>query len=633
LIDLKEHGLLCWLPPRSLCLRHASQPSLLSGVLGIKEITLRFTMMISCGLLAIGCAQPSQGVPHADANVARDGFPSDCSNCHGSDESPAPPANLLGQSDPAQRGVGAHRAHLLAAHGLSKPVPCASCHLVPAKSDDPGHRDGLWPAEVVFSGLAVAGGAKPVLNADRGTGDARRDARIQVTCASVYCHGAKLSGGTATTPVWNSAAGTDYVGCGSCHGFPPPAPHTQSSACSSCHDTVGADNISIAKPAQHVDGKVNVVGGSGGTSCNGCHGSADNDAPPKDTHGNTATTAIGVGAHQKHLQVKSAKAIGCADCHVVPSSMAHASGAAEVAFGPRSKSGGLSPSWSEATATCASTWCHGPTRGGGSNHSPVWTQVGSGQAACGTCHGVPPPAPHVQSSACSSCHDTVGADNATIAKPEQHVDGTVNVAGGGGGNRCNSCHGGAGSNAPPKDTHGNTATSSIGVGAHQQHLQAAKFSNPIACDQCHSVPSSMSHSNGVVELTWGPLAKANGLSPSFDPSAATCSNVWCHAPVGYGLLLPGTSGGLNSKPIWTGTNQATCGACHGVPPFTGAHFKHAAAGCDSCHSGYSFLSVNKANHVNGKVDIGGSRLSASNYGSGSCAPACHGRESWGGGGD
>lgn len=160
------------------------------------------------------------------------------------------------------------------------------------------------------------------------------------------------------------------------------------------------------------------------------------------------------------------------------------------------------------------------------------------------------------------------------------------------------------------------------------------MSDPIACTECHTVPSSLTHSNGAVDLTWGPLAKANGLTPSFEGSAATCANVWCHAPVGYGLLLPGTSGGLNSKPTWTtsGGSQAMCGACHGVPPFTGQHLRHAFVGCGSCHAGYSFNSVDKAIHVDGRIELGGSTMGPGTYRNGRCTPSCHEATSWGWGG-
>jgi predicted CxxxxCH...CXXCH cytochrome family protein len=633
---------------------------------------MRVAAMATCCSLLLACArQHDGGAQTADAGVTANGFPRQCSECHGSDESPAPPADLLGEAAPARRGVGAHRAHLFSVHGLAKPVPCASCHIVPATSERPGHMDSPWPAKVVFGELALARGAKPVFTAGKGTGDERKDAESPVSCSSVYCHGAGLSGGTASSPVWNSASPADYRRCDACHGFPPAvkrnqAPHPVDAACSGCHSLTvsAADDTAIARPENHINGRVEVKGPS--IPCNACHGDpaaknpapGDPDtAPALDVNGNAATTSIGVGAHQSHLRAKLSAPVACGACHTVPTavdspghnigsfasaicgachaaipspgSSSHDAGTrAPVVFAALARVDGATPTWNRSSATC-SNYCHGQTLFGGSNLKPKWTQVDGTQAACGTCHGLPPPAPHSPSNACSSCHDTVAADDVTIAKPAQHVDGKVNVIGG---STCHGCHGSETSSAPPRDTHGNTATDAIGVGAHQRHLQAAAMSNPIACDQCHSVPSSMSHSNGAVELTWGALARAKGLTPRFNPTAATCSTVWCHAPIGYGQSVAGTAGGSNHAPTWTrvGASQAACGTCHANPPGTGAHGKHVRAGCDACHSGYSSSSVNRANHVNGKVDVGGSQLSAGSYSNGTCARSCHKTRSWSG---
>lgn len=538
--------------------------------------------------------------------------------------------------------------------------------MVPQAVDSPGHRDGTWPAEVIFGGLAVAGGAQPTLTAPRGTGDETQDSELQVSCASVYCHGATLSGGTATAPEWSSTTPNGFVHCGACHGFPPAlksnrVAHPTSTACGSCHDlTVSATNSTrIARPENHINGRVDLNGGAGDDggardadggnvdnvddACNACHGDASAQhpapgdpatAPPVDTHGRSATTSIGVGAHQSHLRAKLSAPVACGTCHTVPSAVdtpGHNVGStATVKLGGLAAADGATPKWDRTTATCTG-YCHGQTLSGGSRTGPKWTQVDGTQAACGACHGLPPPAPHPQSTVCSRCHDTVADDDVTIAKPAQHVDGKVDATDG---SSCRSCHGSSANAAPPKDTHGNTTTSAVGVGAHQSHLNAATMSDPIACTECHTVPSSLSHSNGVVNLTWGPLAKANGLTPSFDGKAATCANVWCHAPVGFGLLQSGTSGGITSKPTWTtvGGSQATCGACHGVPPFTGQHVQHAFVGCGSCHAGYSFNSVDKASHVDGQVEIGGSAMGPGSYRNGRCTPSCHGATSWGWGG-
>ena len=113
------------------------------------------------------------------------------------------------------RGVGAHQAHLLDAN-WHRTVLCSDCHLVPLNVEDPGHLDPS-PAEVLYQpvdgGLVVAaaGGATPTWNGD--------------TCTN-WCHGAKLTGGTLTEPVW-TRYDVSQAYCGNCHGVPPPAPHPQ----------------------------------------------------------------------------------------------------------------------------------------------------------------------------------------------------------------------------------------------------------------------------------------------------------------------------------------------------------------------------------------------------------------------
>ncbi len=613
------------------------------------------------GTFLSACGQTvADGLTQADAG----GASGSCSTCHGSADSPAPPRDLQGQSDPTRRGVGAHRGHLRATHRLSKAVTCSSCHVVPLTPDSPGHRDSPWPAEVRFGGLAVAGAARPRLVAPLGTGDESKDSALSVSCASVYCHGATLSGGTDATPEWSATAPERFVHCRACHGYPPALkadgqPHPASTACGTCHGmTVStADGTHIAHPENHINGRVDLDGdsdggfepvdgsdgGSGGEACNACHGdlaaagtapSDPGNAPPRDTHGNSVTTAIGVGAHQAHLRATRSAPVPCSTCHVVPLTVdapGHNVGSvAAVRLAGLASADGVVPKWDRVAGTC-SVYCHGQTMTGGSDTSPQWTRVDGTQARCGACHGLPPPAPHPQSAACAKCHDTVASDGVTIAKPAQHVDGKVDAIDG---KSCASCHGSAANAAPPKDTHGNSATTAIGVGAHQSHLSASKLSAPIECNECHTVPTSMTHSDGKVGLTWGPLAKTKGLAPAFDTSAATCANTWCHAPVGYGLALAGTSGGLNSKPTWTtvGGTQASCGACHGVPPYSGAHLRHALFGCGSCHAGYSIFTVDKTLHVDGQVQLGGSAMGPGSFNSGVCTPSCHGVTVWGLGG-
>jgi hypothetical protein len=149
------------------------------------------------------------------------------------------------------------------------------------------------------------------------------------------------------------------------------------------------------------------------------------------------------------------------------------------------------------------------------------------------------------------------------------------------------------------------------VGAHQAHLLpgATAISNPIACGECHVVPADLSHvgpdANTPATLAWGPLARANGSSASFDPASATCAN-YCH---GATLL-----GGSRTQPIWTKVDgtQAACGACHGDPPSSGWHVLHAAPtreniSCGVCHpTGYAIDVVGPVVapiHVNGSLNM------------------------------
>jgi len=50
----------------------------------------------------------------------------------------------------------------------------------------------------------------------------------------------------------------------------------------------------------------------GPEACNVCHGSSEHVNPPEDLNNNTETTALGVGAHEKHLAVPW---IQCTSCH------------------------------------------------------------------------------------------------------------------------------------------------------------------------------------------------------------------------------------------------------------------------------------------------------------------------------
>jgi predicted CxxxxCH...CXXCH cytochrome family protein len=241
--------------------------------------------------------------------------------------------------------------------------------------------------------------------------------------------------------------------------------------------------------------------------------------------------------------------------------------------------------WDRNAATCLNAYCHSPSPTSDStptNVTPHWTKVGSGEAACGTCHGVPPashadPPPGLDFAAkltrCGACHQTTVVDGQLL--PITHADGTVQLGSGPSG--CSNCHGDASSPAPPKDTLGRTDERVATVGAHRAHLEARhQLRGPISCTECHQVPASL-HEPGHIDhgppaivfpniSGVGILARTDGAQPSYDASRASCGGVYCH---GNGQLLLNGDGteGLLRNPVWSaGSSQAACGACHGLPP-------------------------------------------------------------------
>jgi predicted CxxxxCH...CXXCH cytochrome family protein len=338
--------------------------------------------------------------------------PGDCKNCHGSDANAAPPVDTQGNHNFSAIGVGAHQVHLMGGQ-FSRPLACDECHIVPEHIEDPTHIDGP-PAEVIFSGVAETSDHQPSWN------------ETTATCSGSYCH-APSPGDGRDSPVWNVE---EALKCTSCHGAPPPLPHPQTDQCSVCHgDVVGSDNRTIIDRSRHVDGNVdlNVT-----KSCTACHGSL-NPAPPLDTLGNSSTTAPGVGAHQTHvLGTARSRPVPCEECHIVPKSVldpGHLDSAlpAELTFSGAALAYGAKPSFEN--GKCENTSCHGAVfpdyPSGGTNTAPTWTRVDGTEAACGSCHGIPPPTPHpLPSYPCSHCHGDI-AEDGTFTHPELHVDGIV----------------------------------------------------------------------------------------------------------------------------------------------------------------------------------------------------------------
>jgi predicted CxxxxCH...CXXCH cytochrome family protein len=560
-------------------------------------------------------------------NGVIDVTPFTCVSCHGDAANvapPAPPKDTQGHVGTVFPGVGAHQSHLTPSswHG---PVTCDECHQVPAAVGDPSvptHQNGV--DDLAWGALAKQGNFDPAT----------------LKCASTYCHGGMGKfgdgGGVVSnrTPTWTTVNGSQAA-CGkSCHTTPPGGGHTTLTSCPQCHGAVISSftpgpnpTATWADASLHIDGQLQVIA----LGCTSCHGDPNNvapEAPPQDTLGHLATTFPGVGAHQSHLAPSGWHGpIACAECHQVPASFGdpavptHMNGADDLFWGPLAQQG----TFAAGTNTCADTYCHGglplfpDPPGKNVNRLPVWTAVDGSQEVCGSsCHATPPGGNHTVSTSCPLCHGGVIASftqgpipTATWANPSLHVNGEVNVFG----LTCTTCHGdesrAANKPAPPLGTNGETLTSQPAVGAHQQHLTVGStWHRDAQCSDCHLVPASTTHTNGAVELFWGPgqLASADGATPTIDFATVTCSGVYCH---GNTLLGPNAGGVVQRSPVWTTVNGSydACGSsCHTNPP-GGSHPDFPE--CSICHT-QVVSSYNPANlattwsdrtlHVDGVVE-------------------------------
>lgn len=528
--------------------------------------------------------------------------------------------------------TGAHTIHLTGT--IADPMGCGQCH------------DAAFQVTLQGS-LASANGAQPAFN-----GGAQ-------TCSNVYCHsggpGLLLGGGTLPVPVWNPPS---TGSCGACHASPggpvdTSAWHPAVAAgvqCALCHP--GFTNASVNRNV-HVNAAVDLTRPDMMTNCAACHGDVSRvlppgtpavvkAAPPDDRNGSSSTAQRGVGAHQRHLLPgidAISGPVACGECHVVPSDLAHvgpfASTPATVTWGALASANGATPALvppppGSTSFTCSNVYCHGGgpglPLGGGTLTSPTWNPPSV--VTCGACHALPGGTTDTSAwhpaiaagSDCGLCHS--GYTRVSV-NPLVHVNGIVDVSPPGLSTSCAACHGdptrvlppGTSADvmaAPPVDRTGSSDTRRVGVGAHQAHLLpgASAISEPVACTECHVVPTNLVHvgpgPTTPATLDWGPLATANGATASFDPSSVTCTN-YCH-----GQTL--AAGGTLVRPVWTRVDgtQAACGTCHASPPPDQPHILHASPTawnfpCSLCHPpGYAVGGVGPAAapfHVNGERDV------------------------------
>jgi len=248
--------------------------------------------------------------------------------------------------------------------------------------------------------------------------------------------------------------GFDKVNSANFHSFTLKANNWDLTQCQKCHGADYSGGVTgVSCLTCHTES-------AGPEACNTCHGDfADENriAPPNDLEGNSATTFKGVGAHSVHVYDSATSlGIGCYECH--PKEVgngddyvkAHIDGLpAEIQFGTFASSGTGSPEYT-ADLTCKNTYCHGDfafqksdadpdhawiytgSEITGENFSPKWTQVDGTQAACGTCHLLPPRGhffegqdPEAQTCGLVNCHESVYNEDGTL-NPYLHINGEKN---------------------------------------------------------------------------------------------------------------------------------------------------------------------------------------------------------------
>ncbi len=216
----------------------------------------------------------------------------------------------------------------------------------------------------------------------------------------------------------------------------------------------------------------------------------------------------------------------------------------------------------------------------------------NGTESCASCHGINQTGGRVEIS-CLDCHGPGGAD-------------------------CSRCHGGEDNStgAPPTGLRGESADTSLAVGAHTAHLVNSWLATAVPCSTCHTVPLyllSPGHvdqpgtggqpPDSIAEIVWHGLADPGNAA--WDRVTRTCAGTYCHGNFSGGYA--------NNAPVWTGSNQATCGSCHDVGrdpgQLGGSHAYHvntAGLACGDCHFSVTDTLLNILNpalHVNGQADF------------------------------
>ncbi len=535
-------------------------------------------------------------------------LPTDCTGCHGNNESTVPFRPI---------SSGRHLAHVTSSGQLGKALRCAACHALTVNPDDRSIADTSVHGNGFKNYTGKLAGGRVSYNLSTGV------------CSTAYCHsdGKGLMLVINTTNGWK-AAKTVQFGCTTCHGnavttgggfvsqFGEPnyanlgvgnlrandhQNHVDLGAktCSYCHaGTVATTGLIMANATTHANRRIDVKAGNGMTfdyasrTCSNisCHGGKGSFSQVWGTtpnvlctgcHGNNALTLspISSGRHKAHINNSTVLGANyaCAECH------AQSVNADDRTFANRALHGNGLLNYSGAKAgklytaaqgNCSNTYCH--TSGKGDRNVTFTTANGwtskTVYVNCIGCHGNSPNTSGYVSVASEPNYDSTGAN---LPKSNSH---NVHV-GAAGATTCYYCHadvvGVAGTSVNTRHINRLITYSTSNVVGKTFSRGAGKTCSNIAC-----------HGAGSPVATWG-------------GAALSCNG--CHGDATS--LTTGKHAAHSNNASQIGTNLG-CVACHaqvvssntsynnrslhanGFPNYSGAMAGKNSAACNAayCHS-------------------------------------------------
>jgi predicted CxxxxCH...CXXCH cytochrome family protein len=462
--------------------------------------------------------------------------------------------------------------------------------------------DTALPAELTWSGTAIARGATPSFDGE--------------SCSGVYYHGAtlRIGGGATTAPIWTQVDGTQKT-CDACHGLPPPAPHIQivPTGCDPCHDWTG---LAPNDPSTHINGVLD-----GDFACGACHDVApttgahpahygESTQPPRAVYGDLSVTA---DYEPDGLPVYL---FGCGNCHPTDGSQ-HMNGTVDVElYDENAPAASLKsnqpPTASYDGSTCTDVYCHSSGQATPTYvETPDWHSGTLPEPRCSGCHTNPPsyasggagtatanshvvlaedgyeyghfgglpgawhsgggyhggPGDQASPISCQTCHyDSINPnDTGPGGFYWLNTDGNYDL-GGELGYGCDNCHSDTNPDAPLGS---GRAWSKAHVNGNRDVVFDPRTSIPSATSGLPAPPNTPTLPYWVTAQPSNPPPDSvlNGSATwslhvagaSYDPATKTCSNVPCHLNQSFGTGLP------DYDPLVWGTvpvGMSTCNACH-----------------------------------------------------------------------